>query len=72
MFDSFLNNNTGESFKIDALPSYLITSLSEVWKQALEDFELPLSFSSSKKLRNLDLRRRKAFGPMWLALRSFL
>ncbi len=30
MFDSFLNNNTGESFKIDALPSYLITSLSEV------------------------------------------
>ncbi len=30
MFDSFLNNNTGESFKIDALPSYQFNLLSEV------------------------------------------
>ena len=30
MFDSFFNNNTGECFKIDALPNYQFNLLSEV------------------------------------------
>lgn len=30
MFDSFFNNNTGECFKIDTLPTYQFNLLSEV------------------------------------------
>ena len=30
MFDSFLNNNAGECFKIDTLPTYQFNILSEV------------------------------------------
>jgi hypothetical protein len=32
---------------------------------------LPLSFSPSKNLQNLGLRRRKAFGHKWLAIRYY-